>query len=392
MEGKLTLRSGAIAACLALAAPGAMGGALALAPLTALIGLIATPWASLPRLVRESGLALKLLVGFLAWALLSALWSPAHEARTAEHLAGGMFTGLLAAAAFAWRPERRDSTLVRQTIIAFAVFTTALGLIEWFGGFPLNRLAHWGDPPSMLARAPMMGTAVLCVLVWGAIALIWARGERVFAMLLFFAALACALASTMAANALALVLGAIGFWATLKYGGRVLLGAGYSIAGWLTIAPFASFAAGLLINPAQLPTSWGTRVTVWASTASATLHRDLMEIMFGAGLGAFRKLSPTLATGEGQFHALHPHSASLQIWFELGVVGASFSAAALVAFTDAIARTLKDNAPARAAATATLLAAAVIANVSYGAWEEWWIATLFLAAGMVAASRFSPAP
>lgn len=389
---KLTVRSGAIAACLAVAVPGAVGGALALAPLTALIGLIAAPWRSLPRLAREAGLALHLFFAWLAWTLASAVWSTAQETRTAEHLIGGVLTGLMAVAALAWKPERRESVLVRQAIIAFAAVTALLLLIEWFAGFPFNRIVDWGDPPELPERAPMMGTAVLCVLAWSAMALTWASGRRLSALLLFVATFTCAAASTMQASVLAMLLGAVGFLAALKFGTRALVVAGYVIAAWLAVAPFGSLALGALLNPAQIPTSWGTRLAVWTSTASSIIHRDASEILFGAGLGAFRKVSPTLMTGEGEFKALHPHSASLQIWFELGVVGVALGVATLVLFTRAMASAFKDQAPARAAATATLLAGAIIANVSYGAWEEWWVATLFLAGGMVAACRISPAP
>jgi hypothetical protein len=51
------------------------------------------------------------------------------------------------------------------------------------------------------------------------------------------------------------------------------------------------------------------------------------------------------------------------------------------------ARTPSLGKPVLAGAAGALMAGAVIANVSYGLWEEWWLATLFLAGGMVAATN-----
>jgi O-antigen ligase len=161
--------------------------------------------------------------------------------------------------------------------------------------------------------------------------------------------------------------------------------AGGLLATWLAVSPFLSTTLADLLRPLTLPISWATRLDIWrAATTDISAHP-----LLGAGLGSFRALSQPRPTAEGMFQALHPHSASLQIWFELGFVGVALGAASLIALTQAGASALRSDRPACAAATATLLSAGVIANVSYGLWEEWWIATLFIAGGMVAAMRTS---
>ena len=51
---------------------------------------------------------------------------------------------------------------------------------------------------------------------------------------------------------------------------------------------------------------------------------------------------------------LHPHSGSLQIWYETGAVGAVLAALALLAGGWALARAFKDNRLGAAAAAASL--------------------------------------
>jgi hypothetical protein len=75
----------------------------------------------------------------------------------------------------------------------------------------------------------------------------------------------------------------------------------------------------------------------------------------------------------------------MQVWFETGAVGALLAAALTLAGGWALSRVLVDRAQA-AAAAATLASAGVIANLSYGIWQEWWDAALFLAAALVAAA------
>ncbi|MGE0533281.1 MAG: O-antigen ligase domain-containing protein, partial [Hyphomonadaceae bacterium] len=79
---------------------------------------------------------------------------------------------------------------------------------------------------------------------------------------------------------------------------------------------------------------------------------------------------------------LHPHNLSLQLWLETGVIGAALVAAALI--WGAVRSARRSLARVDAAALAGALAAgALIAHFSYGAWQEWWVATIIGAAGLL---------
>jgi len=87
--------------------------------------------------------------------------------------------------------------------------------------------------------------------------------------------------------------------------------------------------------------------------------------LFGWGLDASRTFHHLIP--------LHPHDAALQLWFELGAVGALLGAL-IWAF---VFWRFAEAAPGRrlyaAAGCATAWAALMIGAFSFSLWQEWWI-------------------
>lgn len=87
---------------------------------------------------------------------------------------------------------------------------------------------------------------------------------------------------------------------------------------------------------------------------------------------------------------LHPHNAVLQIWLELGAVGAVIAGAIVVFVFGGMRAFLNDRATA-ASANSAFTAFVTIALLSYGIWQNWWLMTAWLAAMLVAvAARTEP--
>ncbi len=78
----------------------------------------------------------------------------------------------------------------------------------------------------------------------------------------------------------------------------------------------------------------------------------------------------------------HPHNAFLQLWVELGALGAALAAVLLTAWFGAIGRADRRLQPFLLAWTALV---AAIALVSHGAWQAWWVAAIAAAAAAFAA-------
>ena len=73
---------------------------------------------------------------------------------------------------------------------------------------------------------------------------------------------------------------------------------------------------------------------------------------------------------------LHPHNTPLQIWLELGLLGALMSCGLVIYLVRAAAH---HHHPA---GLALCISALVIANFSYGAWQSWWLSGLWLVSAL----------
>ncbi|MFP6735830.1 MAG: O-antigen ligase family protein, partial [Rhodospirillales bacterium] len=138
----------------------------------------------------------------------------------------------------------------------------------------------------------------------------------------------------------------------------------------------------------SMPTSVVPRLSIWEFAAQQTLERPIL----GWGLNSSRILPGggekvviyDDRVGDGrqkQLHnesklPLHPHNQALQIWLELGGVAAVIVAifGGVILYRFSAARIAE--APLFGLVTSYL----VFAFSSFGAWQNWWIAGLFLVA------------
>lgn len=354
------------------------GGGLALAPL-----LFASGVGSLrPPLLRADlarpPLWLIALALFMAWLALSALWSPYDDAYQALRFTLTLATGLLFARAAGAEPR-----LTLAAGIAALIVLAALLTVEATLDMPLNRAANPGLETWQLAGNPGRGAAVLTALIWAGLGYLLHRKLGIVAAIALVGAGALASQFGQAANIAAFAIGAVGF--ALGYlAPRIaplLIGGG--LAAWLLLAPFATPLLLSAANTAALPYSWAARVEIWRYVCARIAEAPWI----GRGLDAAR-VDEGVINVQGEIVSaipLHPHSASLHIWFETGAAGALLGAAALALGARSLARGLAGQRAAAAAACGALAAIGVIANVSFGAWQEWWNAAILIAAGLVAA-------
>lgn len=365
--------------------PAAAGGAMALPVLVSLAGAASIRPSMLQEAVKNRPLALLLLAAFAAWAAVSSAWSahPVHD----QALKLVVLTPLgVAFAAAAARPTAARLTLAAGGA-AFIVLA-ALLTIEAAWGLPLNRGAQPGSDLGELGRNTSRGAIVLLGLTWATAAALLAPGGPV-RMLAAAAALAvsAALAAPFGqlAHPIAYLAGLAAFLLALAAPRLAVAAAATGWAVWLLAAPFLTplaLANQRLVDAA--PLSWAARAGIWDYVCA----RILEQPWIGRGLDASRAVTDRiLVRGDLDIRAvpLHPHSASLQIWYETGAVGAALAAAALAWGGWRLSRALAGNRPAAAAAAASIASLGLIANVSYGVWQEWWIAVLFVAAALVGA-------
>ncbi|MCR6644475.1 MAG: O-antigen ligase family protein [Terricaulis sp.] len=256
--------------------------------------------------------------------------------------------------------------------------------IEAIWDMPLNRAANPDvEHTWQLTGNPGRGAAVLAVLVWAGAAWLWIEKHRAIAIIALIGAGALSSQFGQAANLAAFAAGAAAFALGLASPRVAIIAMGAALAGWLVLAPFATPALLGLADPDALPYSWAARIEIWRYVSAGILEQPWI----GHGLDASR-VDEGVIVVQGQSVSaipLHPHSGSLQIWFETGAVGAILAAAGVLAGALALAKALRATPPAAAAAAATIAAIGVIANVSFGIWQEWWNAAMLIAAAFVAA-------
>lgn len=252
--------------------------------------------------------------------------------------------------------------------------------------------AHWrlffGLKPAVSVFAVLLPLAVFCPRLPRALRLSLAALGVIVALALPAESARLAL---LAGLLLGLAAQASGPWLARALGG--LLAAG------ILFAPVVM--AGLLsVMPAleRLPNSAAHRVLTWDFVVQRIAEKPLLgwgaeasRVMPGGRdnfdpetLTRFGLTSEAsrgwFARPEAQRLPLHPHNIPLQIWLDLGALGALAGAVLAWLMGAAVAR-----AQPLAGATGAFGAAILVGLLSYGAWQEWWIGLLLILAATVAA-------
>lgn len=350
-------------------------GPLGFAPLVALAGLLCLP------AVRVSGRELPLLVLLAvaaAWAALSMLWG-VHKVDELEDATALKIALQIPLYFAAWCGARRAAPPLRRTaLLVFAWGLALYGVVLLVEAFTeagiyqaLRKATHDPIRPDLARKNIAQGSFVLALL-WP-VAL--AGGVRAGApawLALPMAAGTALLASHFDTDAPTLAVGL-----AIAVAGLALV--------WPRSAPNAmGVATGLLIvvmplivltlrlahlGP-KLPLSWSIRVDYWGYALARIAEHPLR----GWGLDASRDFSPHIV--------LHPHNGPLQLWLELGLPGAALAALVWVFLFRRAARDERSLVAAGTAATAAVYI--LFACVSFGVWQEWWLALGALAAVIAA--------
>ena len=344
------------------------------------------------------------LVCLLAFGALSALWAVdgAETGKRFWRLTGFAAFGILIVT-HARELRSNDRTLIGSVLIGGVWVMLVLFVFERFSGKALTQLVTgYQTVGELLAILNRPGT-VLLLLGWPAAGFLFARGKAVHAVLLL---MACGLVQV----------GSQGQAATIAWLAGGASAAAGAVAGRFWSVVFgALLCAGVLLTPLAVSngsfqqqvasitpaevSSARHRLLIWDFTAERIAEKPLV----GWGLGGSRAipggemsagayaasqgldwLRPTDQRwlGSSAVLPLHPHNAFLQVWLDLGLVGA-VAAAALLWFC---ARPCAVGPPGVRACRFGLLATAVtVASLSYGVWQSWWVATLFITAALAVA-------
>lgn len=342
-------------------------GSLGFAPAVALAGLLT----ALSLRVRAEDRALLLaLFTALVWACASAFWSPWRPADLDEQtgLKLVFMLALYGCAVSAARavPEARLPGLLKglaaaagvlALLLLFEAATSAAGYKVLLG------LIGQTVRPDYAIKNVAQGLYVLTLLAPPALVAVSGRKRWGLGLVLGAGILGPALAFGYDAPLLALACALLagGLVLVLPFLGPRLL-AGLSAGGFLLAPVLAKGAFTLGLDDRIAPflsESWLQRLGYWGKAVDWIWARPLP----GWGLDASRAFGPGIQ--------LHPHNAPLQVWMELGLIGAVAAAIVWASIFSGLSRRIRTPPAAAAAATAT--AYLVFGAVSFGVWQEWWL-------------------
>jgi O-antigen ligase len=355
---------------------------LGFAALVALVGLLCLP--ALRPTVTDRPVLIALAAA-LAWAAVSSTWSPHRVEDLEDSTALKLALELplyFAAVCGARRANARLRALGLQ-ILAWGLAALGLMLIlESFTGAALYQRLHeqFYEPirPDLAARNLSRSTFVLALL-WpvAAVGAMRVRGMGWLSVPMAAGTVVGALAFNADAPAIAVFLAAAVVLAALRWPSDAPRTLGSLAAVMFIVMPavvLAGRAAAQALSLApDLPLSWAMRLGYWMHAADWIGDHPLR----GWGLEASRQFGPGIV--------LHPHSGPLQVWLELGAVGALAAAAVWWLALSRLARPKPDLVAAATCASAAVYL--LFGGVNFGLWQEWWLALAALAAAIGAAAK-----
>lgn len=375
---------------------------LGMAVLMSVFGVMAglTIWAR-DDLATLSRPILGFILLFAAWSLITLAWAPdpGHAAASLARVVTIGVAGLLALH-MVERSDLQASRLVAAaTGLGFALAILILA-VEYLSGNRLTMLimAWKGFPPFAYAAKSQLnrGATALIMMIWPLGLLAWRRRSPLLGAIALAAVVILAVSDSLATQ-LALASGCGIFLATvasarlggwLLRAGLVALLVGFPLLAHLFPTPPETFA-----RYPMLPLSANHRLAIWQFSG----ERLTQHPWRGWGMDASRNMpggdddmNIERRTPEGNLIVridgprlpLHPHSAYLQWWLELGLVGQLILGAFLFRLVGTIQHSARWDGPGRAAAAASLTAGLVVSGVAYGIWQNWWLGCLWLAAAL----------
>ncbi|MFN3449329.1 MAG: O-antigen ligase family protein [Roseococcus sp.] len=349
------------------------------------------------------GMAAWLAVALGLWGAASAAWAaePGRALSTGLSLAAMALLAGGAGRALEASDEAARRGLARAFAIGLVIGLGAAALDALSGNAIRAAVRGLAEVPPTLAFGLKPAASVMALLLPLAIALPWPLLPRA---LLLGGGAAVIIALPGDTAKIAAVLGVAAALAALRAPRLVPRAIGGGLAACVLLMPLLVAAAPAL-PVERLPISALHRMLIWDFTAARIAERPVLgwgmeasrEIPGGRGnppaevLDRMRVTDPArrawFAEPHVQILPLHPHNAALQVWLELGAVGAALAAALAWLLGVAAAR-----APCPAAAAGALASGAVTAMLSFGAWQAWWIAAGLLAAAACAGSLRCGAP
>lgn len=358
------------------------------------------------------GPALLLAAAFCTFAAVSAAWSldPAHSLKVGITMLATLAGALALPRLFNRMPDALRQRLLFGTLAGYTIGVFLMA-IEFIADFPITKAVvtiaphlaeEWGGTSyidiingeifvrtGLFSRTMFPIAVLLFPVLFVAAMRTSGRRRQVYLYVPILCALVIVPLAGKTAAQLSLILGLLIYliaYKSTKWAHRLVT------AGWIAtivlIVPACLLASRFTFDTTDFKSShYSSRLQIWSHIGPAYLNNPVLGVGADAMRVAERKRvaalpEPTPEATHPDTRDLryiprrHPHNSFLQVWFELGAIGAGLLLAAGLA-----AITLLRGLPERAKpfALAGTAVAIVYVTVAHSFWQPWFAATLALA-------------
>jgi len=345
---------------------------------------------------------------FVAYAAMSSVWSPTPLVSFKSAVILGLITfGGLLLVSFAKNIETAERTVLARALIIGTVLTLVLFGVERFTDVSIWRWVRFLKTGVAIVPVPVNPMAdyntamsVGSLYIWSAL-LFWSGGRRMFAVAGAFLAILIIFWSEAETPAIAVLLGVL--TALLFWRGRSVMRVAFagSVIALMVAAPLIP---GLFPGPETirsnmpfLSASAIQRIMIWKVAAKhiaedpvAGLGMNTSRSLYGKETKFVLNLPPPESGGRAwtpnlEPIPLHPHNGIIQIWLELGGLG--IAGLAWIIFT--LVR-ITGGCLGQPLIFGFYVSSLATFSLSFGAWQSWWVCTLWLTAVLLV-SQIPPA-
>jgi len=338
------------------------------------------------------------VVILVLWAGLSLLWSVdvGLTRSLVVTLPVTFFAGLVVITA-AVNTQANERLYIGKATSTGFVITLGIALLDLLTGKKLTLaiiILNNGGVGDWSATAPSFvinnGIVILSLFLWPVGLFVWRNRSPFLAVILYAAMVLAAILSSSFAAVVSLIIGAVIF-ISARVLPRIIFPATAVILSLVFLSmPFVITALpdartiGKDLPP--LSVSAYPRMVIWQYASKKVLNAPVI----GHGLRTSRALNTEtkpidfyyrnakgVFIGNTKAIPLHPHNGIVQLWLELGGIGAL--AGLLIVLTALFAIYRGEAGPTTRAVQLTALISGVLTlSVTYGLWQGWWQGTLWL--------------
>ena len=366
----------------ALTPPLAVLAPLGIAPLAILMAVagVVFRWRTAGRLFWSPAPVVTLIVASIVWGSLTLVWtiSPRESWHLLPSFVVDMLGGLILAQLAAQLSDAEKRRVV-QGLAGGLVVGMILLIIE---GMTRGAIQGWlraaEGQPHFVFEETYLNRAIACtaILSWPIAIVVQRRwGPKAGVALMAFVLLALS-GFTSDKSVLSIATGGVVFGLSYVWPRRAARVVGAAVALSIMVAPSVARIPAYFVPPmkqAELPPSIGHRILIWDFVS----HRIAERPLLGWGLNSSRVIpggKDTPRPGTENL-PLHPHSAPLQWWLELGGIGAGLLALLIGVTVALIGRHFPERGE-QAFALGMTTCIWTIAAVGYGIWQGWWVSAL----------------